>query len=79
MAYRSYEKRESVYLNIEEAELIKEALYDTLGEDINKRDLICALIVELNGCIEANKERELQERIAKASEPFTPEELTNEA
>lgn len=58
MAYRSYEKRESVYLNIEEAELVKEALFSILGEDVNKRDMICELVVEMNKCIEENKERE---------------------
>lgn len=58
MAYRSYEKRESVYLNIEEAEVIKEALYSVLGEDIEKRDMICALVTELSECIEKNKARE---------------------
>lgn len=58
MAYRSYEKRESVCLNIEEAELIKEALFSILGEDANKRDMICTLVVEMNYCIEKNKERE---------------------
>lgn len=58
MAYRSYEKRESVYLNIEEAELIKEALYSILGDDIDKRDMICALITEMNNCIAENKEHE---------------------
>ena len=58
MAYRSYEKRESVYLNIEEAELIKEALYSILGDDIDKRDMICELVTEMNNCIKENKERE---------------------
>ena len=58
MAYRSYEKRESVYLNIEEAELIKEGLYSILGEDVDKRDTICELITEMNNCIKENKERE---------------------
>jgi len=58
MAYRSYEKRESVHLNIEEAELIKEALYSILGDDIDKRDMICELVTEMNNCIKENKERE---------------------
>lgn len=58
MAYRSYEKRESVYLNIEEAELIKEGLYSILGEDVDKRDKICELVMEMNRCIFENQERE---------------------
>ena len=73
MAYRSYEKRESVYLNIEEAELIKEALFSILGEDVNKRDKICALVVEMNRGIEENKEREARKHKKNQAEE------TNEA
>ena len=57
MAYRSYEERTSVYLNIEEAELIKDALYSILGDDIEKRDMICELVTEMNNCIAENKDR----------------------
>lgn len=76
MAYRGYEKRESVYLNIEEAELIKEALFFIFGEAVNKRDMICALVVEMNDCIDANKERESY----KEAHPVTssPEDLLDE-
>ena len=77
MAFRSYEKRESVYLNIEEAELIKEALYSVLGEDISKRDMICELVVEMNNCIEENKEREARKVDEAESSSF--EELLDEA
>ena len=77
MAFRSYEKRESVYLNIEEAELIKEALYSVFGEDISKRDMICELVVEMNSCIEENKEREA--RKVDESESISFEELLDEA
>ena len=54
--YRNLSERESVYLNIEEAELMKEGLYAIFGEDVYKRDLICELIHELNQCIKENEE-----------------------
>lgn len=63
MAYRSYENRESVYLNIEEAELIKHALHlmmkdKILAGDNTEKDTICELVTEMNRCICENQERE---------------------
>lgn len=58
MAYRSYEKRKSVYLNIEEAKLVKEALFPILEKEVSKRDMICELVVEMNECIKECQEYE---------------------
>ena len=76
MAFRSYEKRESVYLNIEEARLIKKALIDLLKENGGNIDMICELVVEMNECIKENKEREA--RNMDTAEPFSFEELLDE-
>lgn len=52
--YRSLTKREPIYLNVVEAELIKKGLYGILMIEEEERDLICDLIHELNGCIHEN-------------------------
>lgn len=82
MAYRSYEKRESVYLSIEEAELIKLALHllmkhKIMAGDNTEKDTICELVVEMNRCICENQEREAR----KEAHPVTHslEELLDEA
>ena len=66
--YRNVSERESVYLNIEEAELMKEGLYAIFGEDANKRDLICELIHELNQCIKENEERVVRQVVESNEE-----------
>lgn len=59
MEYRSLTDRESVYLNEEEAELIKRSLYSALGDgSVDNRDMICELVCVMNECISENRARE---------------------
>lgn len=59
--YRTLSNREAVYLNIEEAELLKSGLYEILGTDPEERDAICDLVHELNECICECKRRQQAE------------------
>ena len=60
---RGYAERESVYLNKEEAELIKESLYQILGNgSTDNRDMICELVCVMNDCITENIKREEKKR-----------------
>ena len=53
-----YMNRSIVYLNKEEAELIKDSLYQMLGDgSTNNRDMICELVCAMNDCIAENNER----------------------
>lgn len=59
MEYRNLTDRESVYLNEEEAELIKRSLYSALGDgSVDNRDMICELVCVMNECISENMARE---------------------
>lgn len=59
MEYRNLTDRESVYLNEEEADLIKRSLYSALGDgSVDNRDMICELVCVMNKCISENRERE---------------------
>lgn len=59
MEYRNLTDRESVYLNEEEAELIKRSLYSALGDgSVDNRDMICELVCVMNECISENRARE---------------------
>ena len=59
MEYRSLTDRESVYLNEEEANLIKRSLYLSMTyESADIRDMICELVCVMNGCISENRARE---------------------
>ena len=59
MEYRNLTDRESVYLNEEEAKLIKDSLYSALGDgSVDNRDMICELVCVLNECISENRARE---------------------
>ena len=59
MEYRNLTDRESVYLSEEEAKLIKESLYSTLGDgSVDNRDMICELVCVMNECISENRARE---------------------
>ena len=59
MEYRNLTDRESVYLNEEEAELIKRSLYLSLTyESADIRDMICELVCVMNECISENRARE---------------------
>lgn len=59
--YRTLSNREPVYLNVAEARLIKDGLYEILEPKAAERDLICDLIHELNGCIYENIQRHGQD------------------
>lgn len=76
MAYRSYEKRESVYLNKEEAQLIKNALYSIMSDakDDADKDMICELVAEMNSCIQENEERDRKQMASENAEELLNEE-----
>lgn len=57
--YRCLEKREPVYLNEAEAEMIKTALYCTINDcDDPEKDMVCEIVVEMNKCITENRKRD---------------------